>query len=140
MPKRLLVIDDQPGATQAIGLIARQLGLDMRGLNNSANALDVFLEYRPDILVLDMIMPEKDGIDVLHEILMTGIPVQIVLVSGFGASFLRLAENVARFHGYDHVSVLQKPFRREDISGLLMRLTVQSTARAYQHEPELAAD
>ena len=45
-----------------------------------------------------MIMPEKDGIDVLNEILLTGIPVKVVLTSGYSDSYLRLAEGVAKFH------------------------------------------
>ena len=53
-----------------------------RSLNSSAQATETFIAYRPDVLFLDMIMPEKDGIDVLNEILLTGIPVKVVLTSG----------------------------------------------------------
>ena len=74
--------------------------------------------------MLDMIMPEKDGIDVLNEILLTGIPVKVILTSGFSDSYLRLAEGVARFHDNEDVSVLRKPFRREELITLLQKLTV----------------
>ena len=46
--------------------------------------------------MLDMIMPEKDGIDVLNEVLLTGIPVKVVLTSGFSDStcaWLRVWQN-----------------------------------------------
>ena len=76
-----------------------------------------------DVLMLDMIMPEKDGIDVLNEVLLTGIPVKVVLTSGFSESYLRLAEGVARFHDNPNVSVLRKPFRREELMQLLRELT-----------------
>jgi DNA-binding NtrC family response regulator len=123
MPKKLLVIDDQTGITKVVEMIARQLGLDARSLNSSAQATEVFIAFKPDILMIDMIMPEKDGIDVLNEILLTGIPTRVVLTSGFSNAYLRLAEGVARFHDSNQVSVLKKPFRREELMNLLKNLS-----------------
>jgi hypothetical protein len=54
---------------------------------------------------------------------LTGIPVKIVLTSGFSDSYLRLAEGVAKFHENEDVSVLRKPFRREELVTLLRDLT-----------------
>jgi DNA-binding NtrC family response regulator len=123
MPKKLLVIDDQTGITKVVEMIARQLGLDARSLNSSAQATEVFIAFKPDILMIDMIMPEKDGIDVLNEILLTGIPTRVVLTSGFSNAYLRLAEGVAKFHDSNQVSVLKKPFRREELMNLLKDLS-----------------
>jgi CheY-like chemotaxis protein len=122
MAKKLLVVDDQTGITKVVEMIARQLGLNVRSLNSSAQATETFIAFRPHILMLDMIMPEKDGIDVLNEILLTGYPVKIVLTSGFSESYLRLAEGVAKFHENPDVSILRKPFRREELMDLLSRL------------------
>ena len=123
MAKKLLVIDDQAGITKVVELIARQLGLTARSLNSSAEATEVFIAFKPDVVMLDMIMPEKDGIDVLNEILLTGIPVKVILTSGFSNSYLRLAEGVAKFHDNENVAVLRKPFRREELIKLLTELT-----------------
>jgi len=123
MTKKLLIIDDQTGITKVVGLIARQLGLEFKALNSSATATEEFIEYRPDILMLDMIMPEKDGIDVLNEILLTGIPARIILTSGYSDAYLRLGEGVAKFHESGQVSILRKPFRRAELVDLLTRLT-----------------
>jgi len=121
--KKLLVVDDQTGITKVVELIARQLGLNARSLNSSAQATETFIEFKPDVVMLDMIMPEKDGIDVLNEILLTGIPVKVVLTSGFSDSYLRQAEGVARFHEHPNVTILRKPFRREELMKLLTDLT-----------------
>ncbi|HUN38879.1 MAG TPA: response regulator [Acetobacteraceae bacterium] len=123
MTKKLLIIDDQTGITKVVGLIARQLGLEFKALNSSATATEEYIDYRPDILMLDMIMPEKDGIDVLNEILLTGIPSRIVLTSGYSDAYLRLGEGVAKFHESGQVSVLKKPFRRADLVELLTELS-----------------
>ena len=119
MAKRLLIVDDQAGITKVVGLIAGQLGMEFKALNSSANATEAFIEYRPDVLILDMIMPEKDGIDVLNEVLLTGIPTRIILTSGYSDAYLRLAQGVAHFHDSDLVTVLKKPFRRHELIAAL---------------------
>jgi DNA-binding NtrC family response regulator len=140
MAKKLLVIDDQTGITKVVELIARQIGLDVRSLNSSAQATETFIAFRPDVLFLDMIMPEKDGIDVLNEILLTGIPVKVVLTSGYSDSYLRLAEGVAKFHDNPNVSVLAQavPPRGVDEAaershrGLSALTRPRRAARVYQ--------
>jgi two-component system, OmpR family, response regulator MtrA len=113
--KRLLVVDDQVSLTK----IAGSMGLDVRVVNDPHEALDAFLDYRPDILLLDMVMPEKDGVDVLNEILLTGIDTSVIVVSGFTVSFSQLAAGIAKFHGKEPVLMLKKPFRRDQLMSLL---------------------
>ena len=105
-----------PASPRSSNLIAQQIGLNVRSLNSSAQATENFIAFKPDVLMLDMIMPQKDGIDVLMEILLTGIPVKVVLTSGFGESFLRLAAGVGKFHDNPNVSVLRKLFRRAELT------------------------
>jgi CheY-like chemotaxis protein len=126
MGKRLLIIDDQAGITKVVGLIAEQLGMEFKAINSSVNATETFISFKPDVLMLDMIMPEKDGIDVLNEVLLTGIPTKIVLTSGFSDAYLRLAEGVAKFHDKDQVSILKKPFRRQELIALLEGATAEA--------------
>jgi two-component system, OmpR family, response regulator MtrA len=109
--KRLLIVDDQPGLARVMQRVAEREGWEVVALTVSSEAVDAFLTFRPDVVILDMVMPGKDGIDVLHELLLTGIPARFVLISGFGNAFLRMGEGVAVFHGVEPVSILKKPFR-----------------------------
>jgi len=43
----------------------------------------------------------------------------VILMSGYGCTYMRLADSLARFHGHEKVSVLSKPFRQADIESLL---------------------
>jgi CheY-like chemotaxis protein len=119
MGKKILIIDDQRGVAKVIGVIAAALGYESRVLTCSAQAIDLFLEFRPDVVILDMIMPEKDGIDVLNEILLTGLPARIIVTSGLSIGYLRLAEGLARFHASHDIAVLRKPFRQYELIALL---------------------
>lgn len=123
---RLLVIDDQAGITRVVTLIATRMGIETQSINLPNQALEAFLAFRPNIVILDMIMPEKDGIDVLNELLLTGITAHMVLTSGFSENYLRLAEAVVKFHDNASCSVLRKPFRRHELVAELSRHMVRA--------------
>jgi two-component system response regulator MtrA len=122
MSPKILIIDDEPGIAKIVRMTAQKLGMECRSLTDSVGAVEVFKEYRPDVVLLDMIMPGKDGIDVLNDMLATGIPTRIALISGYGDGYLRLAERVAVFHHSKELPILRKPFRTAELVDLLTRL------------------
>jgi CheY-like chemotaxis protein len=122
MERRLLIVDDDPGLTRIVALTANTHGISTTQVNDPRRALDCFIQLRPGVVILDIFMPEQDGIDVLNEILLTGIPTQIVLTTGDGDELLRLAQDAIRFHGLPEAPVLQKPFRRAELVEVLRRL------------------
>jgi DNA-binding response OmpR family regulator len=119
MSERLLVVDDDVRLTRTVALTATQLGMVTRQINDPSTALDAFIAFRPGVILLDVFMPEVDGIDVLGEILLTGIPTRIILTSGGDEELLRVALEAARFHGATDAIVLAKPFRRAELVAAL---------------------
>jgi DNA-binding NtrC family response regulator len=119
MTLKLLVVDDQAGITAAVERVAAGLGLQTMAVHQPAQATEAFINFVPDVVMLDMIMPEKDGIDLLDEMMLSGLPAKFIVMSGYGDAYLRLAEGVAAFHGAEPPTVLRKPFRREDLEALL---------------------
>lgn len=119
MSKKLLVIDDEQSITKIIAKVASELGYDVRTLNDAATAFDTFEDFQPDILMLDLMMPDVDGIDVLNQVLAAGTGVRLVVMSGYGKSYLQLGKSVAMFHEHPDITTLAKPFRRADLIELL---------------------
>lgn len=117
--KKLLVIDDQAGTCAVIAHVATALGLNTRVIVKSSKAMEAFIDFAPDAVLLDMIMPGTDGLDVLHEMLLIGLPTKFILMSGYGVSYMRLARGVAAFYGVEQPAVLTKPFRRMALVDLL---------------------
>jgi DNA-binding NtrC family response regulator len=117
--RKLLIVDDDAGLTKAYARIGTEAGFEVCVINDPLKATEAFLAFKPDIAVIDMIMPEKDGIDVLNEVLLTGLPARIIVTSGYGDAMLRLAKGVAEFHASGRVSVLKKPIRRAELEKLL---------------------
>jgi DNA-binding response OmpR family regulator len=119
MQKKILVIDDESSITKIVDKIASDLGFIVRTLNNPMAGFDTFDEFKPDILILDLMMPDIDGIDILNQVLAAGTGAKIVVMSGYGKSYLQLGRAVAEFHEHPGITTLAKPFRRADLVALL---------------------
>jgi CheY-like chemotaxis protein len=62
--KRILVVDDEPAVTRNLKLNFESAGYDVRGENHAANTLAAARTFRPDLILLDVMMPEAEGGDV----------------------------------------------------------------------------
>ncbi len=61
---RVLVVDDDMALAEMLGIVLRGEGFDPVFCSNGSEALRVFRETRPDIVLLDLMLPGKDGVDV----------------------------------------------------------------------------
>ena len=61
---RVLVVDDDIALSEMLGIVLRGEGFDPVFCSNGSDALRVFRESRPDIVLLDLMLPGKDGVDV----------------------------------------------------------------------------
>ena len=61
MPTIILVIDDDSAVTDLLSLLLRSQGFDVTATNSSTDGLNLVREGQPDLVVLDLMMPEIDG-------------------------------------------------------------------------------
>lgn len=62
---KILIVDDDENICEVIKMYVESSGYDTRVCHNGREAEEVFLEYRPDLVLLDIMLPNIDGIDVL---------------------------------------------------------------------------
>ena len=73
---RVLVVDDDAALAEMLGIVLRNEGFDSRVSPSGDQALPDFRDYRPDLVLLDLMLPGKDGIDVCKEIRAeSGVPI-----------------------------------------------------------------
>jgi len=73
---RVLVVDDDAALAEMLGIVLRNEGFDSRVCSTGDRALAEFREYRPDVVLLDLMLPGRDGIDVCKEIRAeSGVPI-----------------------------------------------------------------
>jgi len=80
---RVLVVDDDAPLAEMLGIVLRQEGFEIRAVERGDAALAAFHDYRPDVVLLDVMLPGKDGIDVCREIRAeSGVPIVMLTAKG----------------------------------------------------------
>jgi two-component system response regulator MtrA len=80
---RVLVVDDDASLAEMLTIVLRQEGFDARSVTRGDQAMDAFRDYRPDVVLLDLMLPGKDGIDVCKEIRAeSGVPIVMLTAKG----------------------------------------------------------
>ncbi|WP_310964399.1 MtrAB system response regulator MtrA [Nocardioides terrisoli] len=65
---KVLVVDDDPALAEMLTLVLHNEGFHAQVVDRGDHALAAFREYKPDVVLLDLMLPGKDGIDVCREI------------------------------------------------------------------------
>jgi DNA-binding response OmpR family regulator len=68
MSAKVLVVDDDPDILEAISLILKANGYDVVTANDGIDGLNKLKEERPDMMILDLLMPKLDGFGVCKEL------------------------------------------------------------------------
>jgi len=76
MTARILVVDDDPAVAEMTGIVLRGDGFDPVFCDHGDRAMEVFHETNPDVILLDLMLPGKSGIDICREIrAVSGVPI-----------------------------------------------------------------
>ena len=67
-PVRVLVVDDEPSLAELLGSVLRYEGWDIRTAADGASAVRIAREFEPDAVVLDIMLPDFDGLEVLRRL------------------------------------------------------------------------
>ena len=65
---KILIVDDEPNIVIALDFLMRRHGFDVRVARNGEEALAAVADFRPDVVLLDVMMPAKDGYQVAQKI------------------------------------------------------------------------
>ncbi|WP_134742165.1 MtrAB system response regulator MtrA [Nocardioides sp. 503] len=80
---RVLVVDDDASLAEMLTIVLRQEGFDSRMCTRGDLAIDEFRDYKPDVVLLDLMLPGRDGIDVCKEIRAeSGVPIVMLTAKG----------------------------------------------------------
>jgi two-component system response regulator MtrA len=83
MRGRVLVVDDDPALSEMLGIVLRGEGFEPSFVADGDAALRAFHDTKPDLVLLDLMLPGKDGIDVCREIRAeSGVPIVMLTAKG----------------------------------------------------------
>lgn len=114
----VLVIDDEPMLRAMVGRILDRAGYLAVCAANGAEGLAAFRRERPALVITDLIMPEREGIETIRQMLRERPDLPIIAMSGGlggSADFLRMA------HELGATETLRKPFEPTELLARVVR-------------------
>ncbi|MBK3576382.1 response regulator transcription factor [Streptomyces sp. MBT65] len=78
---RLLVVDDEPAIVDTVTRFLRFVGYEVRTAATGREALTLAREFLPDLVLLDIMLPDSDGFEVLHRLRADALPVAVVFLT-----------------------------------------------------------
>ncbi|MFW6173452.1 MAG: response regulator, partial [Elusimicrobiota bacterium] len=121
MAKKILVIDDVKGLRVVLSSILEKEGYEVVAGENGAELDKLFDSEKPDLVFLDILLPDMDNEDILARVRKLSKKVPVVMCSGYDNT--EFAVKTLKEGAFDYVS---KPFKNEDI--------IEVTKRAFQEK------
>ena len=119
--KRILIVDDEPEAVAAVERAGIELMCEVATLDHTKAFERVVTEWSPDIVVLDVGIPDRDGyalFGVLSDLRYDG---GVVVISGMPQQDLQAAARIAQMRGLKTVGVVRKPIGENDMLDVLTK-------------------
>ncbi len=117
---RVLVIDDYDHFRIVLTMILEDAGYDVQSASNGKIGLRQFSESPVDVVVTDIVMPEKEGLETIVELRRMSRDVKIIALSGGGMVGPDTYLETAKMLGADRV--FRKPIAQEDLLAAIAEL------------------
>lgn len=112
--KRILVVDDEQAIRESLRLLLKG-NFDIALAEDGIQALSVAEEFQPDMVLLDVMMPKRDGIETLRLLREKNQDVPVVMLTA--TNTVRTAVQAMKYGAVDY---LNKPFEIEELTGLIV--------------------
>jgi len=117
--RRVMICDDEPDFRAIVVDVVRGMGMDPVEVGRPEDFAGTYEAGAPDIVVLDIVMPNIDGLELVDWLADAGYRGRLVLVSGYNPNYARAARTMADLKGIAGVTVLQKPVSLADLRAVL---------------------
>jgi signal transduction histidine kinase len=135
MEKKVLLVDDEPGILKVLGISLADRGYRVFTAENGEEALRVFQDARPEVLITDIKMPGMDGIELLKRIKEESPNTEVIMITGHGE--MELAIQSLKHDASDFIT---KPIHDDTLDIALRRamerLTFRQKLREYTENLE----
>jgi CheY-like chemotaxis protein len=120
--KKILVVDDEPDVLTYLCTLLEDNGYETSRAVNGIEAIEFAKSCRPDLITLDMSMPEQSGVRTMKELKadpeLASIP--IIIVTGIGESMNTFIKKIPHFPRPE--GLIAKPIVQEELLGLVKQL------------------
>ena len=118
MPQKVLIVDDEPNIVTSLQFLMRKSGFETSVARDGDAALAEVERFRPDLVLLDAMMPKRDGFEVCQQLRTAGwTDLKIVMLTAKG-----LETEVAKGYAVGADAYVTKPFSTRELVDLVTKL------------------
>ncbi|MBF0453357.1 MAG: response regulator [Magnetococcales bacterium] len=118
---RILIIEDERQVREVLKQMLEKAGFEVDTANNGSEGVQRFKDNPADLVVTDILMPEKDGLETIEELTNRQSDLPIIAISGGGpGEKAQFALDLAQLCGA--CRILAKPFSRKEILAVVHEL------------------
>ena len=118
-PNRLLLVDDDEDVRSLISDVADELGFAVFATSEAEGFLAAYHDFQPTLVVLDLVMADVDGVELLRTLAKRRCAAKVMVMSGLDAKVLKTAERLGTSHGLQMIGAMQKPVDLETLETML---------------------
>jgi CheY-like chemotaxis protein len=122
MGTSLLAVDDEAQMLELIRYAGEEAGCEVRVVKTASDFMTSHQVEQPDLIVMDIIMPGMDGIELLSWLDKQGCNAPVVLITGFDEMYLTSAREFASINRVRPIRTIRKPFRIAELAAKLREL------------------
>ena len=140
--ERVLIIDDDPDVGRLLEIQIKATGRETQLTDDPEEFLTLHREWNPDFVVVDLVMPKMDGLDVLTHLARDRCTARVIISSGMGGRVLDAARRFADANGLVIAGVLGKPHTQAELRAVLDRHespTIPTKSTAAESAPALTS-
>jgi len=126
-------MDDDPDVGAFFGQVGEDLGFEVRVVAEPGRFAPTVLEFSPTVILLDLQMPGRDGIELLRELASLDRNPKVLIASGLDSRVLTTAQELGLSMGVDMAGAFCKPIALDELEVLLVRLKSQSKIITVNH-------
>ncbi len=113
---KILIVDDDKNYRSAIGRMLRKMHHDVVEAENGRDAISSYKKSVIDIVITDILMPEKDGIELIMELKKEFRDVKIIAITGGIAKYNNSVNMLDQAKFLGACRVIEKPFENEELT------------------------
>ncbi len=119
---RVLVVDDELGPRESLRMLLKP-AYQIQTAENGRTALDLLRRFQPDIVIMDIKMPEMDGLELLRHVKRADPSIEVVMITAYAS-----LETVRHALTHGAFEYLIKPFSRQDLEDVVHRALLRRQA------------
>ncbi len=115
----LLVIDDEPDIARFIGTVAEGLGYEVTVTTEADAFIDAYNRKNPDVIVVDVVMANIDGIELVKYLAEVGCDARVLVISGYTERYLDNTRILGEAFGLSSITAMRKPIEMNQLEEFL---------------------